>query len=85
MDEETDYSFYSEILEWAQNIVGTEYVFEDGNRIKVMQVKRRDTGPWVTYHIQTGPDLPQKLVMHVEEFRENFGHLFGDEKYEDEF
>lgn len=84
MDEE-DYSRFDEIYAWAENIVGKSYVFEDGNKLHVFQVKRRDSGPWITYHVHDGPGVPRKLVMHVEEFRENFGHLFGDTYYDDEF
>lgn len=85
MDEEVDYSYYSNILVWANNIVGTEYVFPDGKKLEVIQVKRRDTGPWISYLIHDGPGVPKKLVMHVEEFRENFGHLFGDEYFDEDF
>lgn len=62
--------------EWSQKLNGLNYTFEDGDRIEVIQVKRRDTGPYVTFHIQQGPGIPRKLVMSVDEFVSTYGHLF---------
>ena len=60
-------------------LVGRKFEFEDGNSIKVVQVKIRDENkPFVTYHIQQGPGIPRKLVMEGEEFLNTFGHLFKD-------
>jgi len=55
---------------------GKQYVFEDGDVLKVIQVKRRDTGPWVTYTTTQSGGLPRKLMLHFEEFIEHYGHLF---------
>lgn len=57
-------------------LVGKSFKFEDGDMIDVIQVKRRDTGPVVTYHVHQGPGIPRKLVMSVEEFMDTYGHLF---------
>lgn len=63
------------------DIVGKKYVFEDGNFISVIQIKARDEGKHlVTYHIGDGGSLPRKLVMELQEFTTNFGHLFKDNK-----
>jgi len=59
------------------DLVGQKYTFEDGDAIEVVQVKRRDDGPWVTYHIHQGPGVPRKLVMSATEFVVTYGHLFG--------
>ena len=68
----------------AVKLVGLSYKFEDGNEIKVTQVKNREDGPWVTYEIKTGPGIPKRLVMPVYEFWGNYSHLFpnlsGDSK-----
>lgn len=59
------------------NLVGKEYIFEDGQKITVIQVKNRDEGEQlVTYHIDRGNAIPQKLVMTMAEFEKTFGHLF---------
>lgn len=59
-------------------LVGKSYVFEDGNTIKVTQMKSRDEGKvLVTYEIQSGPGLPRRLVMEYPEFVSTFGHLFN--------
>lgn len=59
------------------DLVGKSYTFEDGNSITITQIKLRDDNmPWVTYQIVQGPGLPRKLVMSLEEFIGNFGHLF---------
>ncbi len=60
----------------GQDLVGQRFQFDDGDSIEVIQVKRRETGPWVTYHIQQGPGIPRKMVMSLEEFNQTYGHLF---------
>ena len=59
-----------------QKMVGQKYVFEDGDSIEIVQIKRRETGPWVTYHVQQGPGIPRKLLMMLDEFHVTYGHLF---------
>jgi hypothetical protein len=62
-------------------LIGKSYVFEDGNSIKVTQMKPRDEDKvLVTYEIQSGPGIPRRLVMEYPEFISTFGHLFN---YED--
>ena len=76
-EEENDYDPVKDTAEWAEKLLGKSYTFEDGDRIEVMQVKRRDLGPWITYHIYQGPGIPRKLLMTAEEFDVTYGHLFG--------
>lgn len=59
------------------DLVGKIFTFEDGDSIEIVQVKRRDDGPWITYHIHQGPGIPRKLVMSGPEFVVTYGHLFG--------
>lgn len=62
------------------DLQGKSYTFEDGNSITVFQVKRtdEDRGSYlVTYLIKTGPGIPQKLVLPIQEFVSHYGHLFG--------
>lgn len=63
----------------GQDLVGKSYVFEDGNSIEVIQVKRRDDGPWVTYHVTQSGGLPRKLVLSLYEFMDHYGHLFNQD------
>jgi hypothetical protein len=61
------------------DLAGKSYQFEDGNSITVIQVKQtdEDKGSYlVTYHIKTGPGIPQKLVLPINEFIGHYGHLF---------
>lgn len=59
-------------------LVGQNYVFEDGNSIEVIQVKSRSEDiVLVTYMVRQGPGIPRKLVMEYNEFRGTYGHLFG--------
>lgn len=60
----------------GQDLVGKIFTFEDGDSIEVIQVKRRDTGPAVTYHVIQSGGLPRKLVLSLEEFMDTYGHLF---------
>lgn len=78
-DEFNDYDPVRDTAEWAEKLLGKKHTFEDGDSIEVIQVKRRDTGPWITYHIQQGPGIPRKMVMEAEEFSQTYGHLFGIE------
>lgn len=58
------------------HLIDNAYMFSDGDSITIIQLKRRDTGIWVTFNIQQGPGIPRKQVMHIDEFTELFGHLF---------
>ena len=60
---------------------GKSYIFEDGNKIEIIQVRMVDEqrgGPSVTYFIHQGRGIPQKLIMPMEPFIELYGHLFED-------
>jgi hypothetical protein len=63
----------------ALTLVGQSYVFEDGNKIEVIQVKKTDEnrGDYlVTYHVTHGSNIPPKLVLPVVEFLSYYSHLF---------
>lgn len=69
--------FYEEYDDTAgKALVGKSYKFDDGDLIEVIQVKRRDDGPWVTYHVTQSGGLPRKLLLSLPEFAEHYGHLF---------
>lgn len=72
-DEEDDFKEY---LEAFVPLIGTTYTFADNDRLELMQIKRRDDGPYVTYHVKQGPGIPRKLVMRIDEFAHTYGHLF---------
>lgn len=59
---------------------GDKYTFEDGNYIEVIQIKNAEFNgentQVVTYNICGPRSLPRKLVMDINEFISNFGHLF---------
>ena len=57
------------------DIVGKIYSFPDGVKCEIIQIKTRDDGPWVTYHVH-GSSIPRKLVMPLNEFIKQYGHLF---------
>ena len=60
----------------VQDLVGRVYEFEDGARIHVFQVKRRDDGFWVTYEVIFPGCLAKRQVMTERDFIEKFSHLF---------
>jgi len=78
-DEFDDYDPVKDTRDWAEKLLGKSHTFDDGDKIEVVQVKRRDTGPWITYHIYQGPGIPRKMVMMADEFSQTYGHLFGIE------
>lgn len=61
---------------------GLKYKFEDGNYIEIVQIKsgefNGENTQIVTYNIGGPRNLPRKLVMEINEFISNFGHLFED-------
>ena len=59
-----------------QQMVGKSYKFEDGNSITIVQIKTRDTGPWVTYETLLDGSIPKRTVMPHSEFMSVFAHLF---------
>lgn len=62
------------------DLAGKYYRFDDGSLITIIQVKKtdEDRGSYlVTYLTQTGPNLPRKLVLPINEFIGHYGHLFG--------
>ena len=62
-------------------LVGRSYNFDDGQRIEVIEVKDADEtlgGRRVFYYIYTGPGIPRKLVMPIEQFMDHYRHLFED-------
>ena len=61
---------------------GDRYNFEDGGYIEVIQIKnaeyQNENTQMITYNIGGPKNLPRKLVMEVNQFISNFGHLFED-------
>ena len=65
------------IPEELQKYVGKSFVFEDGNSITILQIKRRDEDQhWVTYQTVTGPGVPARFVLEWNQFKDHYGHLF---------
>lgn len=65
-------------MDEIKSLVGKKYVFEDGDKIEIIQVKsRNDEEHLITVHVTQGPGIPRKLVFTVPEFTEHYGHLFG--------
>lgn len=64
-----------------KDLVGKSHTFDDGNKIKVVQVKEREVNeviqPFITYEISQPNSLPRKLVMTGKQFTDAYGHLFG--------
>ena len=76
-EEEVDFGdYHTPTPEEINRYLGKSYIFEDGNKIEVTQIRRRDSGWWVTYNIYQGPGISRRLLMVYEEFVEQFGHLF---------
>ena len=63
-----------------QKLVGQSHFFDDGSELRVLEVKMRDTGYWVTYY-QIHPNcLERKLNIPYNEFIDSFSHLFNVEE-----
>ena len=62
-------------------LVGKSYTFPDKNKIEVTQIKKtdEDRGDYlVTYNVYSGPGIPRKYVLPIQEFINNYSHLFRD-------
>lgn len=66
MNEHSDYTKLS----------GRSYTFPDSIVIRVLQVKQRSDGLFVTYETDYGNSLPRRFIIPVDQFIEEFGHLF---------
>ena len=54
-----------------------KYEFEDGMILKVVDVKQREDGMWVTYESGHPSAIPRRFSLQLGKFLETFGHLFG--------
>lgn len=57
-------------------LAGQSHVFPDSVIIRIIQVKQRYDGPYVTYETDYGNSLPRRFVMRADLFMEDYGHLF---------
>lgn len=65
-------------MEKIFKLVGRKHVFDDGDKIEVIQIKSRSAEDHlITIHITQGPGIPRKLVLSPLEFLDMYGHLFG--------
>lgn len=61
------------------HIEGKEYEFDDGIKLRIIQIKQRETGPWITYeHVYQGA-FPRRFSQKLGEFIDTYGHLFPKE------
>ena len=59
-------------------LAGRVFHFDDGASLRIVQVKERENGPWVTYEGTFNNSLPRRLVMPAREFVEHYAHLFPE-------
>ena len=65
-------------MEKIFTLVGKKHIFDDGDKIEVIQIKSRNADDHlVTVHITQGPGIPRKLVLSPTQFIDMYGHLFG--------
>ena len=65
-------------MEEIFKLVGRKHVFDDGDKIEVIQIKSRNAEDHlITIHITQGPGIPRKLVLSPTQFIDMYGHLFG--------
>ena len=50
-------------------LLGRSITLEDGNVLRVVQIKIREDGPWVSYTLTAYNALPRKLVMPYGQFK----------------
>lgn len=65
------------------NLVGKSYTFPDNNKIEITQIKKtdEDRGDYlVTYNVYSGPGIPRRFILPIQEFINTYSHLFPEEK-----
>jgi hypothetical protein len=55
---------------------GRTHDFGDGTLLRVVDVKWRETGPWVTYETVSPAALPKRFSLKLADFTSQYGHLF---------
>jgi len=64
----TDYSY----------LRGKIHEFEDGVKLRIVDVKMREAVQWISYETIYSGALPRRFVTKAPEFIETYGHLFSD-------
>lgn len=59
------------------DLIGIEKLLQDGNTLKVVQIKLRDDGLWVSYTLTYKNSIPKKLTMPLHEYKSLYGNLYG--------
>ena len=54
---------------------GFEYIFEDGVKLTIHQIKPGGANYRVHYYVTNPNALPKKLVLPLQDFLDRFGHL----------
>jgi hypothetical protein len=58
------------------HLIGKEYDFPDGVKLRIIQVKERESGAWITYEHVYQNALPRRFSEKLGDFIGTFGHLF---------
>lgn len=59
-------------------MVGRIFHFDDGASLRIVQVKEREDGPWVTFEATFNNSVPRRQVMPAHQFIESYIHLFPE-------
>jgi hypothetical protein len=62
------------------DLIGLEKILQDGNTLKVLQIKLRDDGLWVSYTLTYKNSIPRKLIMPLHEYKSIYGNLYGQQQ-----
>lgn len=63
-----------------KHLIGQDHVFPDGIILRVVQIKQRETGLWITYeHVFSGA-MPRRFTETLEKFLGTYKHLFEDKE-----
>jgi hypothetical protein len=62
----------------GKHLIGKFATYEN-QEIEVTDVKRRESGQWVTYQFNHVTAIPRRMCMPLDEFEDEFGFLFNDD------
>lgn len=63
--------------DYHADLAGRSHTFEDQTVLKIIQVKQRDSGLWITFEISYSNALPRRIVDKLDTFLEKYQHLFS--------
>lgn len=64
------------ISDQHKSLIGRIHTFDDGIKLRIVDIKQREECPWITYETQHVGAIPKRFSLKLKEFLDKYGHLF---------